>query len=217
MSNKQSLCYPAAWNIVFRERSSRPWKQSLRTDDDYGLFYWWSVIICHCQTERRRYGVVIPSCWIYTIAWFCTVQRRFDRKEISRTVLMFWTSIFFLISQWRSETAVFSVAFTARWPISSAKKSNWWRTDWWWVVLKTRLKQSYIQIRNTTSLRRQVRRATDKNKYFSWEIDNFDWHPPLLCDKGTIMIIGSLFFSFFPLRIVLSVWLAFRIYFHDQF
>lgn len=168
---------------------------SLRTDD-YGLFYWWSVIICHCQTERRRrYGVVIPSCWIYTISWFCTVQRRFDRKEISWTVLIFWTSIFFLISQWRSETAVFSVAFTARWPISSAKKSNWWRIDWWWLVSKTRLKQSYIQISNSRTLRRQLRRATDKNKYFSWEIDNLDWRSVFIYEEYWIII--SWFWSIF--------------------
>lgn len=79
MSNKQSLCYPAAWNIVFRERSRRPWKQS--TNDCYGWFYWWSVLICHCQTERRRrYGVVITSCWIYrsilhSAATFLIVKR----------------------------------------------------------------------------------------------------------------------------------------------
>lgn len=146
MSNKQSLCYPAAWNIVFRERSSRPWKQSTNRRLRIILL----VVRYHLSLSNRTlplWGGDPILLNIYHRSILHSAKSFWSERDIANCSCVL-DQYFFLISQWRSATLVFSVAFTARWPISSAKKSNWWRTDWWWVVSRTRLKQFYIQIRN---------------------------------------------------------------------
>lgn len=60
------------------------------------------LVVCyHLSLSNCRYGVAIPSCWIYTMGWcyiyhrliLHSAERRFDRKRY-RSLLVFWTSMF---------------------------------------------------------------------------------------------------------------------------